>query len=53
MKIDFIDKRDKGGFWGRWGGGWNYKLGVMVSSHQIFFELIFFGVSITWGKAND
>ncbi len=41
------DRRSKSEFWGRFGGGWNWKLGIQIGSNTIIVSLVIFSVSIS------
>lgn len=36
--------------WGRFGGGWNWKVGVQVGGRTILIELLVCSVSLSWVK---
>ncbi|MHC4546141.1 MAG: hypothetical protein ACYSYL_16755 [Planctomycetota bacterium] len=42
--------RRNDGFMGRFGGGWNWKLGVQVGSTTAIFSLLVLAVSVSWRK---
>ena len=44
--------RDASGLMGRFGGGWNYKLGVQVGVTTVIVSLILFSVSLTWPSSD-
>jgi hypothetical protein len=35
---------------GRFGGGWKWKLGILVGKREVIFELIFGSIRIKWGE---
>lgn len=41
------DKRSKHAHWGRFGGGWQWKFGVMVGGRTTIISLLVFDVRIT------
>lgn len=38
------------GYMGRFGGGWNWKLGFMSSGSTIIFSLLIMSIRISWDK---
>lgn len=47
LKIRF-EWRSKDNFWGRFGGGWNWKLGIQVGGHTVILSLVTFSLSFSW-----
>ena len=43
--LDFVSKDC---FMGRFGGGWNWKLGFQVGGRTIIFNLLIFSLRIEW-----
>ena len=39
--------RSKKNLWGRFGGGWNWKLGVMVGGSDIILDILVFSLRIS------
>ena len=35
---------------GRFGGGWNYVLGVSIGHRNVILNLLFGSIRISWGK---
>lgn len=50
MKISFKNKIKAENEWGRWGGGWDWKLGICIGKSEMIIELLVFMVRIYWGK---
>lgn len=40
--------RDADGLMGRFGGGWNYKLGVQVGGSTVIVSLVLFDLRFAW-----
>lgn len=48
-----ITYNEKDPIWGRSGGGWLWKLGVMGGSSEVLFDLTFFTIRINFkGRGN-
>jgi hypothetical protein len=35
--------------WGRFGGGWNWKLGLQIGTRTVLVSLLICEISFTWG----
>lgn len=42
--------RRKDGFMGRFGGGWNWKLGIQAGGSTVIFNLLVFDVSLMYQR---
>jgi hypothetical protein len=49
IKIYFTWRSNKG-FWGRFGGGWNWAFGFRSCATSILIQLIFCELNISWYK---
>jgi len=38
---------------GRFGGGWNFKLGIAIGENSMVLDLIFGMIRINWSKKNE
>jgi len=41
-----VEKRSKSRFWGRFGGGWNWKLGFMAGGSTVIFNLLILAIRV-------
>jgi hypothetical protein len=48
VKINF-SMRSTNGYMGRFGGGWDWKLGFQAGGHCVIFSLLVADLRITWG----
>lgn len=49
MKIKFYHC-DKKKYWGRFGGGWNWKLGFQAGGKTVILNLLVFSIIIEFGR---
>lgn len=49
MRIRAKRMRGNGRWWGRWGGGWDWKLGVAIGGRTVLLELLWWQVRIERG----
>lgn len=52
LKIKF-EARSKKNLWGRFGGGWNWKLGVQGGSTTWIFSLLIATLSFYWRRKEE
>ncbi len=45
-----IEWRTSANLWGRFGGGWNWKLGIMWSSYTVILNLLVMSIRINHNK---
>lgn len=43
-----VDMRKRNGWMGRFGGGWNWKLGISIGGSTVLIDLLVISVSISW-----
>jgi hypothetical protein len=48
LGVKFSWRSSKG--WGRFGGGWQWKIGVQAAGRTVLFSLLFCELILTWGK---
>ena len=47
--LEFVyNWRAKSNLWGRFGGGWNWKLGIQAGGRTVIIELLIFSLRFAW-----
>jgi len=49
-RLNIRTRNGKSDLWGRFGGGWNWKVGVQVGGRTVIFNLLTFSLSVSWEK---
>ena len=49
LKIVFNWRSSKN-LMGRFGGGWNWKVGIMIGGHSVILNLLVFSLRFSWNK---
>lgn len=52
MKVRFHFRSKKKPF-GRFGGGWNWKLGFQAGGRELIVSLLVFEIRVTFGKSKE